>query len=40
MMMEKEMEQLLLSIGDGLAQFMVSAKPISFQSQETNVLLT
>jgi len=40
MMMEKEMEQLLLSIGDGLAQFMVSAKPISFQLQETNVLLT
>lgn len=40
MMMEKEMEQLLLSIGDGLAQFMASAKPMSFQSQETNVLLT
>jgi len=40
MMMEKEMEQLLLSIGDGLAQFMVLAKPISFQSQEKSVLLT
>jgi hypothetical protein len=40
MMMENEMEQLLLSIGDGLAHFMALAKPISFQSQETNVSLT
>jgi hypothetical protein len=40
MIMEKEMEQLLLSIGDGLAQFMALARPISFQSQGTNVLLT
>jgi hypothetical protein len=39
-MMDKEMETLLLSIGAGLAQFMALAKPISFQSQETNVLLT
>ena len=38
--MNQEMINLLLSIGGGLAQFMASAKPISFQSQETNVLLT
>ena len=38
--MNLEMVSLLQSIGGGLAQFMVSAKPISFQSQETNVLLT
>jgi len=38
--MNLETTNLLLSIGDGLAQFIVSAKPMSFQSQETNVLLT
>ena len=34
-----EMKNLMLSIGGGLAQFMVLAKPISFQSQATNVSL-
>lgn len=35
-----EMKNLMLSIGGGLAQFMVLAKATSFQSQETSVLLT
>jgi hypothetical protein len=34
-----EMKNLMLSIGGGLAQFMVFQKPISFQSQGTNVSL-
>jgi len=34
-----EMKNLMLSIGGGLAQFMVLAKPMSFQSQVTNVSL-
>ena len=35
-----EMKNLMLSIGGGLAQFMVFQKPISFQSQATSVSLT
>jgi hypothetical protein len=34
-MMEKGTANLMLSIGDGLAQFMVYPKPVSFQLQET-----
>jgi hypothetical protein len=34
-----EMKNLMLSIGGGLAQFMVLAKPMSFQLQETSVSL-
>jgi hypothetical protein len=39
-LMSNEMKNLMLSIGGGLAQFMVLAKPMSFQSQEINALLT
>jgi hypothetical protein len=39
-MAKMEMKNLMLSIGGGLAQFMVLAKPISFQSQATSVSLT
>jgi hypothetical protein len=39
-LMRQEMKNLMLSIGGGLAQFMVLAKPMSFQSQATNVSLT
>jgi hypothetical protein len=39
-LMSHEMKNLMLSIGGGLAQFMVLAKPMSFQSQEINVSLT
>ena len=39
-LMTKEMHELSVSIGDGLAQFIAYQKPMSFQSQETNVLLT
>jgi len=39
-LMSNEMKNLMLSIGGGLAQFMVLAKPMSFQSQEINVSLT
>jgi len=38
-MAKMEMKNLMLSIGGGLAQFMVLAKPISFQSQGTIVSL-
>jgi hypothetical protein len=34
-MMEEGTANLMLSIGDGLAQFMVYPKPVSFQLQET-----
>jgi hypothetical protein len=39
-MAKMEMKNLMLSIGGGLAQFMVLAKPMSFQSQATSVSLT
>lgn len=39
-MAKMEMQNLMLSIGGGLAQFMVLAKPMSFQSRETIVSLT
>jgi hypothetical protein len=39
-LMVNEMKELSVSIGDGLAQFMVYQKPISFQSQEIKVSLT
>ena len=37
-MMEEGTANLMLSIGDGLAQFMVYPKPVSFQLQETKPL--
>jgi hypothetical protein len=36
-MMEEGTVNLMLSIGDGLAQFMAYPKPVSFQSQETKL---
>ena len=40
MTITKEMNNLILSIGDGLAQYTHFQKPISYQSQETRVSLS